>query len=73
MKIFKCDGNGCKSENNDNDVTGWLTIGTLDEGSLCMKNQLPNNAFSIMSNYYDLHFCSKECFINKFFETTVKQ
>ena len=72
MQVFKCDGHNCKSENHELEVTNWLTIGSADGGSLFMKNQLPGNQFSVMSNYGDLHFCSIPCFIGKFFEDKEK-
>jgi fructosamine-3-kinase len=68
MIVIKCDGLNCKSENHDINVPNWLTVGSSDGHSLTMKNQLPKNQFSIMSNYGDLHFCSQHCFMTKFFE-----
>ena len=69
MKVYKCDGRNLKGEdcqNTSSDAKYWLTIGSTNN-SLLVKNNLSNNRLAEMNNHNDIHFCSKECFTNRFF------
>ena len=64
---YTCDGhlpNGDNCQRATHNVKHWLTIIGED---ISIKNGLPNNRLIEMNNHEDLHFCSKECFMNLFF------
>ena len=69
MKVYKCDGrnsNGDDCQNTTPKTNTWLTIGSNND-TLFVKNNLSNNRLVEMNNYQDIHFCSKDCFVNRFF------
>ena len=72
MKVYKCDGklNDGSSCNEISDNTeSWLTIGSHDNKSLCVENNLENRGVVQMGRHSDIHFCSKQCFINFIFQS----
>lgn len=48
----------------------WLTIGSETENNLRMVNNLPNRRHYKLASYPAIHFCSKECFVDYFFENS---
>ena len=44
-----------------------ITIGSEDEEGLRYKNNLEERAVIEMNRHSDIHFCSKDCFVNYFF------
>lgn len=73
MKLYKCDGinsNGNECQKATSTTEFWLTIGS-DDNSLFIKNNLPEVRLLEMNKHTDIHFCSKECFINRFFMVNI--
>lgn len=69
MKIYKCDGcntNGENCFNTDTRTDSWITIGS-ESSDLFIENNLSERRLISIGRHSDLHFCSKSCFINKFF------
>jgi len=64
MKVYKCDGKECKNEVTDLEY-GWISIGSKDGNSLCIKSSLATQSHYTMANYTDLHFCSEKCLVDK--------
>ena len=69
MKIFQCDGNQCDEKNYTPNCDGWLIIGSENQSSLTIVNNLPDRWLISMHRHADLHFCSKQCFVNRFLMT----
>ena len=70
MRVFKCDGLNndgwhCRSESDN--LESWLTIGSHGNTSLFVENNLEKRGLVQMGRHSDIHFCSKQCFINRFF------
>lgn len=65
MKIYKCDNNRCNNETES--LSQWMSIGTSDgTNNLYIKNYIPGHRMQEMGKHRDIHFCSKECFIDLF-------
>lgn len=50
----------------------YIRLGSENEQELCFENRLPNLEIGNTANigrYRDLHFCSKEHFVNYFFNS----
>ena len=71
MKVYKCDGklnDGSSCNETSDNTESWLTIGSHDNKSLFAENNLENRCLVQMGRHSDIHFCSKQCFINRFFQ-----
>jgi hypothetical protein len=65
MIIYKCDN--CGSEHDYKD--SLLTIGTLNKDLFIINNLAYSNGNK--ANFSELHYCSKDCFVDDFFKHEV--
>ena len=68
MTKFECDN--CKSENTcsqDGYPDGWISMSMNN-----YVNKTPEGTLRKLNNYYDLHFCCKECLVSFFTENKQK-
>lgn len=59
---YTCDN--CEKEQED--LEGWIEIGSDDGRSLKIKNNLPDRKLISCGKHSDTHFCSAECLISNF-------
>ena len=65
MKIYKCDNDRCDNETES--LSEWMSIGTSDgKNDLYIQNNIKGHRMLAMGKHNDIHFCSKECFIDLF-------
>jgi hypothetical protein len=68
---YKCNNCGDGKEYTDNERPEWLEIGTEQNYGLFIKNDLRvENGIHALGNHSNIHFCSKSCFIQYFFDET---
>ena len=67
MKTIKytCDNSDCTKQTNDIESDKWLEIGS-NNNTLKVNNFFKDRKLISLGRYTDIHFCSSECFINKF-------
>lgn len=66
MTYHECDNINCKSNTTDLSQI-WITIGSKNGNDLKIKNNHPFRGYQ-KDNHRDIHFCSKPCLIDYFFD-----
>lgn len=65
MRVYKCDNDRCNKETES--LSELMSIGTSDEtNNLYIINNIRGHRMKNMGKHRDIHFCSKECFIDLF-------
>ncbi len=68
---YECDHCGSKSPSSKPD--NWMSIKSGEPNGLFIENNILGRSLISMSNCAELNFCSRECFINRFFTGANKE